>query len=432
MRRLYSLLHYLFMPVVMMRLVLRGFGNRAYLARIGERFGCGEALPGDVPVVWLHAVSVGEVQAAVPLVRALRARLPRARILVTTATPTGYDRVLLALGDDVMHRYVPYDLPGAVTRFLRRAHPVLCIVMETELWPNLMHASAQRGLPVVLANMRLSARSAAGYARWPGLVAPMLRSVAAIAAQTREDAERVLALGAPPERVVVTGSMKFDLRVPASVREEGEVLRRCFGVARGVWIAASTHEGEEEQVLEAFARVLARHPDALLVLVPRHPERFARVAALCRKRGFATALRSQSPPSCTDVDVFVGDSMGELLTFFAAADVAFVGGSLVPVGGHNLLEPAALGLPVVTGPELFNFAEIGRRLTEIGAARQVTSARELGRVVADWLDDGNLRHAAGEAGRRFVEDNRGALQRLMTLLEPHMPPAGPEMERPRA
>lgn len=424
MRLLYSIAHYLFMPVVMVRLLLRATSNRAYLSRIGERFGFGAWSRGDTPVIWLHAVSVGEVQAAVPLVRALHERLPSARILITTATPTGYDRVRLAFGEEVVHRYACYDLPGAVERFLASVSPALCVVMETEFWPNLMHACERRGVPVVLANVRLSARSAAGYSRWPKLVAPMLRSVSAIAAQTGDDAQRLLALGAASEHVVVTGSMKFDVRVPASVREEGEVLRRCFGVERGVWIAASTHEGEEEQVLEAFSLVLARHPNALLVLVPRHPERFARVAGLCRKRGFATALRSQSPESCTDIDVFVGDSMGELLTFFAASDVAFVGGSLMPVGGHNLLEPAALGLPVVTGPHLFNFAEIGRRLAEIGAARQVSGVRELGRVVADLLDDGNLRHAAGEAGRQFVEDNRGALQRLLTVLGPHLPANG--------
>ena len=424
MRLLYCIAHYLLVPVVLVRLLLRATRNRAYLSRVGERFGLGEPLPDDRPVIWLHAVSVGEVQASVPLVRALRDRVPGVRVLLTTTTPTGYDRAMLALGDDVTHRYTPYDLPGSVHRFLNRVHPALLIVMETELWPNVLHACEQRGVLVVLANVRLSARSALGYSRWPGLVAPMLRSAGAIAVQTREDGERLLALGAPPERVVVTGSMKFDLRVPASVREEGEVLRRCFGVERGVWVAASTHEGEEEQVLDAFSQVLSRHTDALLVLVPRHPERFARVAALCRKRGFSTVTRSKSPESCADVDVYVGDSMGELLVYYAAADVAFVGGSLVPVGGHNLLEPAALGLPVVTGPHLFNFTEIGRRLTEIGAATQVSTVRELGRAVSELLDDGNRRHAAGEAGRVFVENNRGALQRLLALLSPFLPGGG--------
>ena len=417
----YTLLHYLLMPVVVGRLLLRGLRNRDYLERIGERFGRVSPVIADAGVIWIHAVSVGEVQAALPLVRALRSRCPDATLLMTTTTPTGSERVLHLFGDDVRHCYFPYDLPGTIRRFLDRTRPRLVVIMETEFWPNLLRECERRDLPVVLANVRLSERSAAGYRRWPSVVRPMLGRVRAIAAQTPEDAARLVALGADPARVKVTGSTKFDVRVTASVREEGEALRRRFGPGRGVWVAASTHEGEEDLLLEAFSLILAEHVDALLLLVPRHPERFVRVAALCRKRGFSTALRSLQPESCADIDVFIGDTMGELPVFYAASDVAFVGGSLVPTGGHNMLEPAALGVPVVTGPHLFNFAEIGRRLTEVGAVRRVDNVRELGRAVSELMADANLRHAAGEAGRRFVEGNRGSLERLVCVLEPFLP-----------
>ncbi len=405
------------MPLILARLAWRGRRNRDYLRCIHQRFGFSAPGFGAAAPVWIHAVSVGEAQAAVPVARALRERHPQHPLLFTTTTPTGRDRVRQALGDRVEHRYVPYDLPWTIGRFLDRVRPRAVIVMETELWPNLFAACAQRGIPVLLANVRLSAASARGYRRVAALTAEMLSAVSAIAAQSQTDATRMLSLGADPDAVQVTGSIKFDLHLPASLREQAEVLRRQFGSERSVLIAASTHDGEDARVLDAFARVLEGIPHCLLVLVPRHPERFAAAAALCRRRGYATALRSRQPQRFDGVDVFVGDTMGELPLFYAASDVAFVGGSLVPTGGHNMLEPAALGLPVLFGPHVFNFSEIARLLLEVGAAWQVADARELGERARVLLQDANLRHNVGDRGRQFVERNRGALERLMRMID---------------
>jgi 3-deoxy-D-manno-octulosonic-acid transferase len=423
-RQLYSAIHYLALPYIFLRLAWRGHRDPGYWERWGERFGRIPELPGGQQTLWIHAVSVGEVQAAVPLVRALRAGGRSLRIVVTTTTPTGHERVQQALGDSVVHRYAPYDLPGAVRRFLERVHPQLVIIMETELWPNILHQCSRRQIPVLLANARLSEQSAASYRRVSVTAGRMLASIRCIAAQTRCDATRLIALGARPERVHVTGNTKFDVRLPASLSEEAQVLRRCFGVDRGVWIAASTHEGEELQVLRAFEQVREAMPDSLLVLVPRHPPRAASVAALARKFGHLTAVRSESPVSCADASVFIGDTMGELPLFYAASDVAFVGGSLVAEGGHNMLEPAALGIPVVFGPHVHDVAEISDRLMAAGAGRRVEDKSELGKAVVEYMADANLRHVAGQRGRDFVKENRGALKLVMALVDELMAPSG--------
>jgi 3-deoxy-D-manno-octulosonic-acid transferase len=416
-RQLYSAIHYLALPYIFLRLAWRGHRNPGYWERWGERFGRISPLPEDQQTLWIHAVSVGEVQAAVPLVRALRAGGRDLRIVVTTTTPTGRERVQQALGNSVLHRYAPYDLPGAVRRFLKRVHPQLVIIMETELWPNILHQCARRGVPVLLANARLSEQSAASYRRVATTVGRMLASISCIAAQTRDDAMRLVSLGARADRVRVTGNTKFDVHLPASLSEEAQVLRRCFGVDRGVWIAASTHDGEEQQVLQAFEQVRHALPDSLLVLVPRHPERAPAVAALARKFGHVITVRSESPLSCRDASVFIGDTMGELPLFYAASDVAFVGGSLVREGGHNMLEPAALGIPVVFGPYVHDVAEISDRLIEAGAGRRVNDKGELGAAVVEYMHDANLRHVAGQRGREFVKANRGALKLVMELVD---------------
>ncbi len=416
MRILYSTLHYLLVPFILLRLVWRGFRNRGYWDHLEQRFGVSKEPPPEGTTVWIHAVSVGEVQAALPLVRAVLDRYPQHQVLITTTTPTGRERVLQALKGRVTHRYMPYDLPGAVQRFLIDVRPILAVILETELWPNVLHYCGCFGVPVVLANARLSERSAMGYRRVAGFAAGMLRNASAIAAQTEADARRLVELGADPERLRVTGSVKFDVKLSASLQEEAQALRRLWGVDRSVWIAASTHAGEDEIILDAFKRVLWAIPDCLLVLVPRHPERFARAASLCRKQGYHTLLRSESPLACASADVFVGDSIGELPLFYAASDVAFVGGSLVPVGGHNMLEPAALGLPVIVGPHVFNFAEISRMLHEVGASTRVRDGQQLGDAVINYLQDANYRHSVGQNGRKFVEENRGALDRLMEMV----------------
>ena len=424
-RQLYSALHYLALPFIFLRLAWRGHRDPGYWERWGERFGRVPALPGDQRTVWIHAVSVGEVQAAVPLVRALRSGDRDLRIVVTTTTPTGQQRVRQALGNRVLHRYAPYDLPASVRRFLARVHPQLVIIMETELWPNILHQCSRQRIPVLLANARLSERSAASYRRVASTARQMLASVSGIAAQTRQDAARLVSLGARPDRVRVTGNTKFDVRLPASLGEEAQVLRRCFGVDRGVWIAASTHDGEEQQVLQAFETVRQALPDSLLVLVPRHPDRAASVAALAKKFGHVTLTRSESPATCVDASVFIGDTLGELPLFYAASDVAFVGGSLVQEGGHNMLEPAALGIPVIFGPYVHDVVDISERLTQAGAGRKVEDKDELGAAVVEYMQDANLRHVAGQRGREFVEENRGALTLVMELVDELMAPATP-------
>jgi len=421
MRHTYTLLLYLLLPLVLLRLLWRGLRAPAYWRRWPERFGFVPQLPGSAPVVWLHAVSVGEVQAAAPLVRALMARYPQHRFMLTTMTPTGAEQVLSSFGQDVAHCYVPYDLPGAVRRFLARVRPVAVIVMETELWPNIFHGCHERSIPLLLVNVRLSARSAAGYHRVRRLATAMLSHVCAIAAQTQADAERIIALGAVPDRVRVTGNIKFDINMPASLHEEAAVLRRNLGAERAVWIAASTREGEEPMILEAYASVRRSLPQSLLVLVPRHPERFTKVATLARKHGFNTRLRSEVLPCDTRTEVFIGDSMGELALLYAAADVAFVGGSLVPTGGHNMIEPAALGLPVIFGPHVFNFEEASRLLCEAGAAVQVRNSEQLAAAVLNYLTDANLRYATGEKGKQLVQRNRGALDKAMAMVTQEIP-----------
>jgi len=426
-RRLYTTALYLLLPFVLGRLAWRGLRNRGYWQRWGERFAF-FAVPELRDPIWLHAVSVGETLAAAPLVRELLARCPERSLVITTTTPTGSERVQALFGDQfigqpggrILHVYFPYDLPGVVRRFLGKTRPGLALVMETELWPNLFRQCARREIPVLIANARLSARSAKGYAKLGGLVRDTLDDISLIAAQGEVDAERFRGMGAAAERVTVMGNLKFDQRLPGDLEDRAEVLRRQLGMNRPVWVAASTHEGEDEQVLDAFTRLRERHPDALLLLVPRHPERFARVASLARRRGYDVVLRSEGRPCDADTAVFVGDTLGELLLFYAAADVAFVGGSLVPRGGHNMLEPAALGVPVVFGPHLFNFADISRALLEAGGARRVADSGELARVVGEMLSDAALRAEMGEAGRKLVAANRGALERLLALLQPYL------------
>lgn len=412
MRALYSLLLCVLFPVVMVRLLWRGRRNRGYWQRWNERFGF--VTPQRTPVIWIHAVSVGEVRAAAPLVRALRARYA-GHILITTMTPTGSLTVRQLFGNDVAHSYVPYDLPGAVRRFLDRAQPRLALIMETELWPNLFHACRARGIPLVVANARLSEKSARGYARFAGLTRGTLECVTAIGAQAESDAERLRALGACT--VSVTGSIKFELAVPAELAARGQALRAALG-QRPVWVAASTREGEEDIVLEAFRRLRERVPDLLLVLVPRHPERFDAVARLCIAHGFTIERRSARHASvATQTDILLGDTLGELLLFYAAADVAFIGGSLKPLGGQNLLEALVVGTPVVLGPHMFNFSDISRLALECGAARSVADAATLAGAVAGWLANASARRAAGETGRRMVAENRGALDKTLALVE---------------
>ena len=418
-RTLYTFLLYLLTPLVLLRLAWRGLRARDYWRRWPERFGSIKPPLGE-QVIWIHAVSVGEVQAAEPVVRALLGSRPEYSLLVTTVTPTGSARVIALFGQKVAHVYAPYDLPGVVSRFFDRVRPRLAIVMETELWPNLFHACQQRAIPLLLVNARLSARSVAGYSRVRGLAGDTLAAVTEIAAQGETDAGRFVSLGARPAAITVTGNLKFEQRIPPSLLERAEVLRRDWGVGRPVWIASSTHEGEDELLLDVFRQLRKQFADCLLVLVPRHPERFVSVAALCRQRGYHTVLRSEHVRCTAETAVYVGDTMGELPLLYAASDVAFVGGSLVPHGGHNLLEPAALGMPVVTGQHVFNFTEICELLINAGAVVKVADTDELLQTVARWLGDANERHRVGQLGRQVVEKNRGAIQAVMAIIERYL------------
>jgi 3-deoxy-D-manno-octulosonic-acid transferase len=411
------MLSYLLAPVAFGFLLWRGIANRAYWQRFGERLGFGEARLSQ-PSIWIHAVSVGEVQAAAALVKTLRHRYPDTPVVVTTVTPTGLETAQAKFGDDVSYSYAPYDLPGAVRRFFDRVQPKLAIIVETELWPNLYHECGRRGLPLVLASARISPRSLHKYRWLLGLFREALSHGIVIAAQSEKDAERFRSLGAHPSRTHVTGNIKFDFELPPTVVEDGRRFRALQAPSRPVWIAASTHQAEEEHVLDALALLRREIPEALLMLVPRHPDRFAAVAALLRERGVGYVTRSSRAVCTADTPVFLGDSLGELPVFYAAADVAFVGGSLVPIGGHNLLEPAALALPVLTGPHTFNAEEIASMLIEVGAASVVRNSAELADGLLRYLRDPVLRRRDGGAGLATVRANRGALARLVDLVDP--------------
>ena len=416
-RILYTVLFHLALPLVVVRLFWRARRAPAYSRRIGERFAVGlpDLQPGGI---WVHAVSVGESIAAAPMIRELKARYPHLPITVTCMTPTGSERIKALFGDAVQHCYLPYDLPWAASRFLQKLQPKLAVVMETELWPNHIHQCARRGIPVALANARLSERSARGYARFARLTTPMLAELSLIAAQTEVEAARFRQLGAREACVQVTGSIKFDLSVDPALPERAALLRQQWhAAARPIWIGASTHTGEDEILLAAHRLLLAERPDALLILVPRHPERFGSVLELCRKQGFTTVRRSLEEIPKDETQVLLGDTMGELLFLFALADVAFVGGSLVPTGGHNLLEPAALGKPVVTGPHLFNFLDIAAQLRDAGALVEVGSAPELAVEILSFWSDSNRTEQARTAGFTVLTNNQGALERLLAGLE---------------
>ncbi|MGH8508678.1 MAG: lipid IV(A) 3-deoxy-D-manno-octulosonic acid transferase [Gammaproteobacteria bacterium] len=419
-RRIYTLVLYFLTPLLLVRLALLGVRNRGYWEGWPERLGFVPALPSAGLKLWVHAVSVGEAQAASALVRALLARVPPMTIMVTTTTPTGAATVRRLLRDEVRHCYLPFDLPVALRRFIERTRPAALVILETELWPNLLHCCRRARIPVFIANARLSERSFAGYRRWPASVRGMLAGVTAVAAQSPADAERFMALGVSESLVHVTGNIKFDVTTPRDLQDRASRLKREVAPGRRVWTAASTHEGEEAQVLSAFAVLHQRDPGLLLVLAPRHPERFGKVYDLCRQRGFATARRTA--PSSERPDVFLADTMGELPLFYALSEVAFVGGSLVAVGGHNPLEPAALGVPVVSGPHIFNFTAVYDLLTASQAAWVVNDADELLSRLRIVLADSNLRATAGRRARAVVAENRGAVDRVMEILMPLLEP----------
>ena len=420
-RWLYSLVLYLVFPFVLGLLFYRRLRDPAYGRRWQERLGYVPVLaPG---CIWVHAVSVGEALAAIPLIRRLQQRYPTRRILVTTMTPTGSERVQAALGETVDHVYAPYDLPHLVRRFLQRVKPAMMVIMETEVWPNIVHQCYQRQIPVILANARMSESSARGYLRGGALVRPVFQQLAWVAAQADADAERFRRLGVEEERLSVTGSIKYDVAIGQKLRADAAALREQLG-DRPVWIAASTHDGEDEPLLAAHAELRRYYPRALMILVPRHPERFSSVARRVRHAGLSLARRSKGE-SAADRAVYLGDTMGELLMLFGAAEVAFVGGSLIPRGGHNPLEPAAWTLPVIMGPHVFNFASVCQRLGDSGGLITVADEAALASQLRQLLGDPERRQRVGEAARAVIARNRGALDRLEAGITHHLSEAGP-------
>ena len=419
-RALYTAAWHVVAPLAPLRLWWRGRAEPGYRERIGERYGRYADPPPAGEVVWIHAVSVGETRAAAPLVERVRAARPGATIVITSMTATGRETARTLFAPRVVQAWLPYDLPGAMRRFLAHFHPSIGLVMETELWPNLVAEAAIAHVPLFLVNARLSANSARGYARIGPLIRPLLGALAGVAAQTRADADRLEALGA--HDVAVTGNLKFDIGVPSDAAGIAQALRELYG-GRPVLLAASTRDGEEAMILDA----LARRPlpdETLVVIVPRHPQRFDEVAALLRARGIAHVRRSERRAVPPQAGVVLGDSMGEMPGYYAASDVAFVGGSLAPLGGQNLIEAIAAGVPVLVGPHTFNFAEAASRAVEAEAAIRVADADDLVAKAATLLSDPARRAAMRVHAHGFLAAHRGATERTWRYVETKLSPPG--------
>ncbi|MBM3203700.1 3-deoxy-D-manno-octulosonic acid transferase [Candidatus Woesearchaeota archaeon] len=420
MRFIYSLFFYFALPLVMARMAWRSLRLPAYGHRWNERLAWyfkANAGEGNV-LLWFHAVSVGEAESAFPLIRAIQAEYSRVRILVTTTTPTGSARVVDTLGNSVLHVYLPYDLPDCVGRFLTHFKPALGVVMETEVWPNLYQACLSREIPLALVNARLTERSARAYGWVGGLIRHCLQALCLLAAQTPADARRYLGLGMDPQKTVVTGNIKFDAELSPGRLAAARAARETLFADRPVWIAGSTHQGEEGMILAAHRALLPQHPDLVLVLAPRHPERMHTVADLIHFQGLSMNRRSEMTDQKIDSQVYLVDTLGELRFLYAMADVAFVGGSLIPVGGHNMLEPAAIGLPIVFGPYVDNFREIAERIQACGAGVMVGDVAHLAAQVDRLIRDPLLRTQWGIQAQAFVNANQGAARRVLDQLSP--------------
>lgn len=418
-RAIYSLLFYLLTPLILLRLLWRGRKAPDYRRRWSERFGFVPVVDAGRQVIWVHSVSVGETLAAVPMIKQLQARHPEALLAVTTMTPTGSARVKAVFGSSIYHVYAPYDLPDVLHRFLNRIHPDVLVIMETELWPNLVHSCRERNISVVVANARLSEKSAKGYQTFSRLTLPMLQRINCIAAQHQDDGARFLELGLSERQLVVTGNIKFDLSLDDKIKTKAQVLKVQWqgDSKRPIWLVASTHRGEDEIILDSFEQARLSFPELLLVLVPRHPERFDEVFQNCSRRGLHVVCRSTGESPSLGDQVLLGDTMGELLLFFGACDIAFVGGSLVPVGGHNLIEPAAWQVPVISGPHLFNFVEASRLLLEAKGMVICERPSVIAHQVIELLQNPTLAAEMGAAAKWVADNNRGALDQLLEIIE---------------
>lgn len=417
MRHAYSVLLVLLIPAIVLRMLLRSRRAPAYRRRLGERLGFISVPEDSRPLLWVHAVSLGETLAARPLIERLFQEVEDVRILVTTTTPTGSEQVVRLFGNRVLHVYAPWDTPGAVKRFLAETRPQLLILMETELWPNMLHFARRADCRVILANARLSERSAAGYARFPGTVRAMLDALDHVAAQAEADAERFVDLGMDPKRVEVSGSIKFDVRLDEDLRARAARLREEWELSeRPVFLVASTHRGEDQIALEALSILQLQRPETLMLLAPRHPERFDEVASLCLDGGFELRRRSAGAVPGAATQVYLIDTLGELLMLFGLANVAVIGGSFVPTGGHNPLEAAVWGMPVLCGPSMFNFADVTERLVAAGALEQVENAATLAGALAGLLGDPAETRRRGSVALDVMKQSRGAIDALVVAI----------------
>ncbi|OCG07107.1 3-deoxy-D-manno-octulosonic acid transferase [Gilliamella sp. wkB178] len=416
MQILYTILVYLIQPLVWLKLLWRSRKAPAYRQRIFERYGfCKNKVKPDGILV--HAVSVGETIAAIPLIKALQQQYPNLPITVTTMTPTGSQRVKDLLKNSVSHVYLPYDLPCAIRRFLKILRPKLVIIMETELWPNFISQCNKRQIPLIIANARLSERSAKGYRKLGKAISNLLPKISMVAAQNQQDGERFLSLGLPSNHLSVTGSIKFDIELTAQQQQKIIDLKQQWQLNRPTLIAASTHSGEDEIILTAFKRLLKQHPNLLLILVPRHPERFRTVEKLIIENGFNYLCRSSNAIPTAQTQVILGDTMGELLELYGLADIAFVGGSLVEHGGHNPLEPALHHIPIISGEHFFNFKIICEQLIAANAMIVCTnSANDLYSAINHLLNDKIICKQIGEHAYQVLKQNQGALKRLLEII----------------
>ncbi|HEY8158912.1 MAG TPA: lipid IV(A) 3-deoxy-D-manno-octulosonic acid transferase [Methylobacter sp.] len=415
MRAFYSCLFYLLIPFILIRLIWRSSSAPAYRYRWGERFALyKKSFPQNV--IWFHAVSVGEAEALFPLAKKIQREYPNVILLITTTTPTGSARVKAIMQDSVEHVYLPYDIPWAINRFMRCFKPRMAIIMETEIWPNLFDYCGKNRIPLYIINARLSEKSARGYQKIPALISPALACVKSIAAQTQDDACRFVAIGAKTETVRTLGNIKFDVEVSNEIIQQGVQLKAELFVGRFVWLIASTHKDEERIFLEIYKEIKPKIPELLLVIVPRHPERFGEVKKLCEQNQLAVVMRTSGEICHQYDDIYLVDTMGELKMLYAASDVAFVGGSMVPVGGHNILEAAAVGTPVLFGPYMANFKEIAEGVLREDAAMQCQDEGEIINAVTALYVDAGYRQSLAEKGKVFVQQNQGAITRIFDML----------------
>ncbi|MDO9103585.1 MAG: lipid IV(A) 3-deoxy-D-manno-octulosonic acid transferase [Methylovulum sp.] len=415
MRALYSSLFYLLIPLIMLRLIWRSIKAPGYLSRWYERFAIYDKKYPE-QVIWFHAVSVGEAEAVFPLIRQIQCQHPDASLLVTTTTPTGSARVTAVLNGVVAHVYLPYDLPDAVNRFMRCFKPRLAVIMETEIWPNLYASCGKNGIPLYVINARLSEKSARGYQKIPSLIRPALAQVKQIATQTQDDRQRFIAIGAHAENVITLGNIKFDINISADMVEQGLRLKADVFGKRLVWICASTHKGEEKICLDIYQELKPRLPDLLLLIAPRHPERFSEVKKLCGQLSLDVVTRTSGAACTPSSDIYLIDTLGELKMLYVAADIAFIGGSMVPVGGHNILEAAAAGVPVLFGPYMANFKEIALDTLKHNAAIQCLDKDAIVNAIVMLSTDLKYRDELAARAKQFVQQNQGAMARICEML----------------